>query len=88
MYKAVSVMVLKIILHPISIGIYIRLKSQIKMFVIGWKKALKKQVKALVMMITLWVYQQLMMGPTLSLKCAAVTNLTLLPTVLIMSEHG
>jgi hypothetical protein len=60
---------------------FIRLRNQKRIFVIGYKKALKKQVLALVMRITLLGFQQRMMAQLLNLRTAPVINLILLHIV-------
>ena len=67
---------------------FIRLRNQKRIFVIGYKKALKKQVLALVMRITLLGFQQRMMAQLLNLRTAPVINLILLHIAWIMSNNG
>jgi hypothetical protein len=67
---------------------FIRLRNQKRIFVIGYKKTLKKQMWALVMMITLLGYQHDMMAQLLNLRTAPVINLILLHIVWIVSNNG
>jgi hypothetical protein len=67
---------------------FIRLRNQKRIFVIGYKKALKKQMLALVMRITFLGFQQPMMAQLLNLRTAPVINLILLHIVWIMSDNG